>query len=102
MKLFLIADNTETFVGLRLAGIDGVIVHTDDEFIKAFTDAFADKDNGIILIMDALYEKYSGLIMEKKLREPMPLIVSIPARGSEAAITKSVSSYIETAVGMKI
>ena len=102
MKIFLIANNTETFVGLRLAGIDGVIVHTDEEFIKAFNGAFSDAGNGIILIMDELYEKYSELIMEKKLRDPMPLIVSIPARNSEAAITKSVSSYIETAVGMKI
>lgn len=102
MKIFLIANNTETFVGLRLAGIDGVIVHTDEEFMKVFNDAFADKSNGIILVMDDLYEKYSELIMERKLRDPMPLIVSIPARGSEAAITKSVSSYIETAIGMKI
>ena len=102
MKIFLIANNTETFVGMRLAGIDGVIVHTDEEFHSAFEKAFSDKETGIVLIMDDLYEEYSEFILDKKLRNPMPLIVSIPARNGEAAITQAVSSYIETAIGMKL
>lgn len=102
MKIFLIANNTETFAGMRLAGVDGVIVHTDEEFYSAFNRAFADKETGIILIMDELYDQYSEFVMDKKLKYPMPLIVSIPARGEDAGITKAVSSYIETAIGMKI
>ena len=102
MKIFLIADNTETFVGMRLAGIDGVIVHGEDEFRRAFNKAFADKETGIILIMDSLYMMCSDFIMEKKLNYATPLIISIPNRGDDAAITSSVSSYIEAAIGMKI
>lgn len=102
MKIFLIANNTETFAGMRLAGVDGVIVHTDEEFHEAFDKAFADKDTGIILIMDELYDQYSSFLIEMKLKHPMPLIVSIPARGEEARLTDAVSSYIETAIGMKI
>ena len=102
MKIFLIANNTETFVGMRLAGIDGVIVHEDEEFFTEFDRAFADKEVGIVLIMDELYDKYSEFILDKKLNSPMPLIVSIPARNGQAAITKAVSSYIETAIGAKV
>jgi len=102
MKIFLIANNTETYAGMRLAGVDGVIVHTDEEFYDSFEKALADKDCGIILIMDELYETYSEYVMEKKLKLPMPLIVSIPERGGEAALTSAVSSYIETAIGMKL
>ncbi len=102
MNIFLIANNTETYSGLRLAGVDGVIVHTDDEFYEAFNRAFEDERTGIILIMDELYDKYSDFVVDKKLKCPMPLIVSIPARGGEAAITGAVSSYIESAIGMKL
>ncbi len=102
MKIFLIADNTETFVGMRLAGIDGIIVHGEAEFLEAFKSALADEEIGILLIMDKLYMMFSDLIMEKKMSCSTPLIVSIPDRGSDAAISKSVSSYIETAIGMKI
>jgi len=69
MKIFLIANNTETYAGMRLAGVDGVIVHTDEEFYDSFEKALADKDCGIILIMDELYETYSEYVMEKKLRK---------------------------------
>ena len=102
MKLVLIANNTETYVGMRLAGVDGGIVHTEDEFYQNFNRAMDDPDTGIILIMDELYEEYSDFVMDKKLHNPMPLIVSIPARGGAAAITGAVSSYIETAIGMKV
>lgn len=87
---------------MRLAGVDGVIVHTDEEFYSAFNKAFTDKETGIVLIMDELYDQYSEFIIDRKLNFPMPLVVSIPARGGEAAITQAVSSYIESAIGMKI
>lgn len=102
MKIFLIADQTETFVGMRLAGIDGAIVHNDEEFYREFNRAFSDKSIGIILVMDEIYEKYSSFLMEKKLSVSLPLIVSIPRRGNDAAITGSVSSYIESAIGTKL
>ena len=102
MKIFLIADNTETFAGMRLAGVDGVIVHTEEDFYREFDRALNDKGIGIILIMDELYDRYSSYVIDKKLHTPMPLLVSIPERGGQAAITKAVSSYIETAIGMKL
>ena len=99
MKMFLIADQTETYVGMRLAGIDGAIVHTDEEFYSEFDRAFADKSIGIILVMDEIYEKYSAYLMEKKLNSSIPLIVSVPKKGEGAAITGAVSNYIASAIG---
>ena len=31
MKFYLISDNIDTQMGMRLAGIDGVVVHEPDE-----------------------------------------------------------------------
>lgn len=35
MKMYLISDNVDTATGLRLAGIDGVVAHTEDEVKKS-------------------------------------------------------------------
>lgn len=28
MKMFLISDNVDTYTGMRLAGVDGVVIHS--------------------------------------------------------------------------
>jgi V/A-type H+-transporting ATPase subunit F len=31
MRMFLISDNVDTYTGMRLAGVDGVVVHSNTE-----------------------------------------------------------------------
>ena len=38
MKMFLISDNVDTYTGMRLAGVDGVVVHERDELRTALED----------------------------------------------------------------
>ena len=35
MKMYLISDNVDTYTGMRLAGVDGVVVHERDELKQA-------------------------------------------------------------------
>ena len=50
MKYFVITDSTDTQVGLRLAGIEGVVVREADEAAEAIDDAAADPEIGVLLI----------------------------------------------------
>lgn len=102
MKMFLIAEHTDTFTGMRLAGIDGIIVHDKASFKEAFENALEDRDLGILLITDNLSNENSDLIIEKKLNLRTPLILSIPDRGSGAAVTDAISAYIGEAIGVKL
>lgn len=102
MKMFLISEHTDTYTGMRLAGIDGVIVHDEVSFKEAFERALEDEDLGILLITDNLFNKNSDIIIDKKLNLRTPLILSIPDRGSNAAVTDSISSYIGDAIGVKL
>ena len=54
MKFHLISDNIDTIVGMRLAGITGVLVHEDEEVKKALTDAMAREDVAVILMTEKL------------------------------------------------
>ena len=102
MKMFVIAEHTDTFTGLRLAGVDGTIVHDRAAFKEAFDRALEDKELGILLITDNLFSENSEMIIDKKLHLKTPLILSIPDRGANAAVTDSISSYIGEAIGVKL
>ena len=52
MKMFLISDNVDTYTGMRLAGVDGVVVHERDELRKALEDVLTDKNVGIVLLTE--------------------------------------------------
>ena len=50
MRMYLISDNVDTLTGMRLAGVDGVVVHERQELKAAIENAMDDKDVGIILL----------------------------------------------------
>ena len=54
MRFELISDNTDTLVGMRLAGITGVIARTPEEVEKSVGDAMKKEDVAIILITEKL------------------------------------------------
>ena len=39
MKMYLISDNVDTLTGMRLAGVDGIVVHERDELKEAIEKA---------------------------------------------------------------
>ena len=54
MKFFVISDNIDTQIGMRLTGIEGVVVHEPDEVEQALRDAQmalpgAGKELGLVL-----------------------------------------------------
>ena len=55
MKMFLISDNVDTYTGMRLAGVDGVVVHEREELYEALQNVLKDKTVGIVLL-----ERISG------------------------------------------
>lgn len=40
MKMYLISDNVDTYTGMRLAGVDGVVVHERDELNRLWKKCF--------------------------------------------------------------
>ena len=56
MRFELISDNTDTLVGMRLAGIMGVIARTPEEVENAVDSAKKKDDVAIILITEKLVE----------------------------------------------
>ena len=48
MKMYLISDNVDTYTGMRLAGVDGVVVHEREELRDELEKVLHDKSVGIV------------------------------------------------------
>ena len=102
MRFMLISDNHDTLVGMRLAGIDGIIAASKPEVEHALNLYSKDEDIGIILITERLSDMCSKLIDDFKLHKPKPLVVEIPDRHSDGRDSDSIMRYVREAIGVKI
>ena len=102
MRFALISDNHDTLLGMRLAGIEGVIVHYREGVKKALEDATADEQVGAVLITEKLVSLAEKEIDDFKLRRPKPLVIEIPDRHGSGRAGDSITRYIREAIGIKI
>lgn len=102
MRFYLISDNIDTQVGLRLAGIDGVVVHTAAEVKEAIDRAVSMPDVAVILITATLLQLCPDMIYDLKLKMKHPLIVEIPDRHGNGHTKDSITEYVREAIGVKI
>ena len=67
MKLFVISDNTDTKMGLRLCGIEGVVVNDEPSFRAEVEKCLSDSEIGILLVTEKLV-KLTGLNSDARCR----------------------------------
>ena len=102
MKYFVITDSTDTQVGLRLAGIEGVVVREPEQVRAAVQSAAAAREVAVLLITEKLAAQCRDLIDPMKLAAQRPLVVEIPDRHSAGRAPDSITRYIREAIGVKI
>jgi len=101
MKIFCISDNTDTRTGLRLAGIPGLIVHSENELKEALNGSL-NEQTAIILITEKLCSQFPAVVNEIRLNKTTPLIVEIPDRHGTGRNADFITEYIHRAIGLKI
>ena len=102
MRFYLISDNVDTQVGMRLAGIEGVVVHEADEVRRELTKAMEMEDVAVVLITERLLTLCPELVYDFKLIRKRPLIVEIPDRHGNGRTKDSITRYVREAIGVKI
>ena len=102
MKMFLISDNVDTLTGMRLAGVEGCIVHEHAELRKALEDAIANKENGIILLTEKFGREFPDIIDDVRLNRRLPLLIEIPDRHGTGRKPDFITSYVSEAIGIKL
>jgi len=102
MRMYLISDNVDTYTGMRLAGVDGVVIHSKKHLKEQLDKAIADKSIGIILITEKFSREFPEIIDDIKLNKKLPLIVEIPDRHGTGRKPDFITSYVSEAIGLKL
>lgn len=102
MRFYLISDNVDTQLGMRLAGIEGVVVHEEPEVRKALKQAMDTEDIAVVLMTERLVSLCPELIYDLKLNRSHPLIVEIPDRHGTGRTKDSITKYVQDAIGIKL
>lgn len=102
MRMFLISDNVDTLTGMRLAGIEGVVVHEKNEIKQALDMVLSNPDIGIILMTEKLGTEIPEIVDDIKLNRTFPLLLEIPDRHGSGRRPDFITAYINEAIGIKI
>lgn len=102
MKMFLISDNIDTYTGMRLAGVEGVVVHERPQLKEALDKVLADKEVGVVLLTEKFGREFPDIIDDVKLNRKLPLIVEIPDRHGTGRKPDFITSFVNEAIGLKL
>lgn len=100
--MFLISDNVDTYTGMRLAGVDGVVVHERKELREQLEKVLQDKSIGIVLLTEKFGREFPDILDEFRLERKIPLLIEIPDRHGTGRKKDFITSYITEAIELKL
>ena len=89
-------------MGMRFAGIEGVVVHEEDEVRRELEKAIENEDIAVILMTEKLVSLCPDIVYNLKLNRKKPLIVEIPDRHGNGRTKDSITKYVQEAIGVKL
>ena len=102
MKMYLLSDNSDTWEGMRLAGVDGVIMHDKEQVEDKIRQLLQSNEYGIILVTEKLRAMCDEYISHSMVIHKTPLFLEIPDRHGFGRSKTAITDYIKRAIGLNI
>jgi len=100
MRMYLLSDNVDTLMGMRMSGIDGVVLHREEELRVKLDSLLNEDDIAVILITSTLVNLIRDTVYDLKLNRKQPLIIEIPDRHGNGRTKDSITKYVKEAIGV--
>ena len=100
MRMYLLSDNVDTLMGLRMSGVEGVVIHEETPLRAKLDELMSQSDIAVILITANLTRLIRETVNEYKLNRAQPLIIEIPDRHGNGSIGEAITGYVRDAVGI--
>lgn len=102
MRFYLLSDNDDTLMGMRLAGIEGEVLHEEREIVDRLNAVMEREDVGVVLMTNKLISLCPQLVYDLKLNRKRPLIVEVTDRHGAGQLSDAITRYVREAVGINI
>lgn len=101
MKFYLLTDDPDTLIGLRLAGVEGKLIDNSIDVISEIEKISENESIGMLLITPTIAQMCGTTLTELK-KKNRPLITEIPDSNPQHNQPDGVTDYIRNAIGIKI
>lgn len=98
----MLSDNVDTQIGMRMAGIEGVVLHEEKELRAKLHALMQEDDIAVILITATLVNLIRDTIYDLKLKVRQPLIIEIPDRHGNGRTKDTITKYVRDAIGVNL
>lgn len=102
MKMYLISDNIDTQIGMRLVGIDGCVAHDAETITEEIKKAVSDSELGILIFTEKAAAMVKNYLDNLKLTLHTPLIIEIPDRHGSRDVAESINRMVQESIGLKL
>lgn len=102
MRAYLVSDNHDTLVGLRMAGIDGVVAHGKAETASAVKEALGMEDVAILVMTERAADAVPDIVRARRESGDLPILVEIPDRHGTKRGPDFLTKYVRDAIGVKM
>ena len=102
MKFYVISDNVDVLLGMRMSGIEGVLAFNAKDANEALDKICAREDIAVVMMTERLSEWLKARVYDLKLNHRRPLVVEIPNRDGSGGGMGAISRYVEEAIGIKL
>ena len=95
MKMYLISDNIDTQIGMRLVGIDGCVAHDSETITAEIKKAVNDPELGILIFTEKAAAMVKEYLNHLKITLHTPLI--IPEKSAISILSvcpRAVSTFV--------
>lgn len=101
MKLFLFSSDADTLTGMRLAGIDGMLITSAEALEEAAAAVAQRSDIGVLLVTRTLALQYPAAVLALK-KKGRPLVSEIPDMEHPSLEGDAITQYVRDAIGISV
>lgn len=102
MRMYLLSDNVDTLIGMRLSGVEGEVIHEEKPLLDALERLYRQDDIAIIMITETLVNLCRETIYTYKLTRRQPLLIEIPDRHGNGNTKDTTTRYVQEAIGVTL
>lgn len=98
----MLSDNVDTLIGMRMSGVEGVVLHEEKELREKLDSLMQEDDIAVIMITATLVNLIRDTVYDLKLNVKKPLIIEIPDRHGNGRTKDSITKYVKDAIGVNL
>lgn len=102
MRMYLLSDNDDTLMGMRMSGVEGTVLHEEEKVREKLDELLEQDDIAVIMITAVLMNMVRETVYDIKLHRSRPLIIEIPDRHGNGQTKDSISRYVKDAIGVEM